>query len=123
MKRLIYWYVAGYLLLGGTGLAFAPQFTLDLLLSNGAYGDIMPRAAGMLMIMLGSLIALMAAHRDYRYYVGTILVRSFAVGFLLFLYLKSGDPFFVVLQAIVLLGLLPSIYVALRERGTRAGGG
>ena len=42
MQRLTLTYVATYLLLGGLGLLAAPDLTLRLLLSNGAYGDIMP---------------------------------------------------------------------------------
>jgi len=120
MKAITYWYLAGYLLFGGIGLAFVPQETLWLFLSNGDYGDIMPRVAGMFMILLGGMIASMSARRDFTYYTRSIQLRLFAVAFLLFLLVRSGDPLFAVLTVVVLIGLLPSIAAALRERrGTR----
>jgi hypothetical protein len=50
--------------------------------------------------------------RDYRYYLYTIVARSFIVAVMTALYFKASDPLFLVLDAIVLIGLLPSIYVA-----------
>jgi len=117
MKRLTLSYLAGYLLIGGLGLAFVPAVALKLFLSNGDYGDIMPRVAGMLMLGLGGLIAQFAYHRDYRYYAYSVYIRTFFVGFLGFLYLRSNDPLFLVLDAIILVGLLPSAYALIRDRG------
>lgn len=112
MQRLTLGYVAGYLLLGGLGLLVAPALALGLLLSNGTYGDIMPRVVGMFMLALGGLIFQFVRTRDYRYYLYSIVARSFIVLVLTALYLKARDPVFLVLDAIVLIGLLPSIYVA-----------
>jgi hypothetical protein len=50
--------------------------------------------------------------RDYRYYRYSIVARIFIVVAMTALYFKSRDPLFLVLEAIVLVGLLPSIYVA-----------
>jgi len=47
--RLSLFYLSSYLLLIGLGLPFAPHATLTILQSNGDYGDIFPRIAGMLM--------------------------------------------------------------------------
>lgn len=116
MKAITFWYLAGYLLFGGAGLAFFPRETLWLFQSNGDYGDIMPRAVGMFMIMLGAVIGSMVTRGDFAYYERAILVRLFAVGFLAFLFARSGDPLFVVFIVVVLIGLLPSIAVALRDR-------
>lgn len=116
MKAITFWYLAGYLLFGGIGFAFLPQETLRLFLSNGDYGDIMPRTAGMFMILLGGLIASMTARRDFAYYAASVLLRLFAIGFLIFLYARSADPMFMVLLAVVLIGWLPSALTVLRER-------
>ncbi len=47
--RLSLYYLCGYLLVGGPTLLVFPVEGLRLLLSNGDYGDIMPRVVGMLM--------------------------------------------------------------------------
>jgi hypothetical protein len=43
LQRLTLIYLATYLLIGGGSLLVVPDLALRLLLSNGAYGDIMPR--------------------------------------------------------------------------------
>lgn len=116
MKTITFSYLAGYLLLSGVGLAFFPRETLWLLQSTGDYGDIMPRAVGMFMIMLGSLIASMTARRDYSYYLRAIQVRLFAIAFLFFLFIRSDDPLFLVMLAVVLIGWVPSVVTVLRDR-------
>jgi uncharacterized protein YjeT (DUF2065 family) len=114
MQRLTFSYLAGYLILGGLGLLLTPALALRLLLSNGAYGDIMPRVVGMFMLALGGVILQFVRARDYRYYLYTIVARSFIVLVQTALYFKARDPLFLVLDAIVLIGLLPSIYVAVQ---------
>ena len=44
--------------------------------------------------------------QDYRYYFYTIVARSFIVLVMTFLYFKARNPLFLVLDAIVLIGLL-----------------
>ena len=112
MQRLTLIYVVSYLLAGGLGLLVAPDLALRLLLSNGAYGDVMPRVVGMFMLALGGLVFQFVRARDYRYYRYAVFARSFIVGVLTALYFKTRDPLFLTLDAIVLAGLLPSIYVA-----------
>src|SRR5262245_29376369 len=114
VQRLTLIYLASYLLGGGFGLLIVPELTLQLLLSNGAYGDIMPRLVGVFMIALGGAILQFVLARDYRFYGYTIVARVFIIAAMTALYLKSRDPLFLVLDAIVLVGLLPSIYVASR---------
>jgi hypothetical protein len=119
MQRLTLIYLAAYLLIGGFGLLLAPALTLRLLLSNGAYGDIMPRLTGLFMVALGGAIFQFARARDYRYYLYTIIARSFIVVVMTALFFYSRDPLFLVLDGIVLLGLLPSIYVAAQSPRAR----
>ncbi len=116
MKRVTLSYLAGYLLFGGLGLAVMPEFALDLFQSNGDYGDTMPRLVGMFMIALSGLIAMFVYLKDYKYYPYSVFIRTFIVLFLFFLYARSDDPLFLVLNAIVLVGLLPSAYTLARER-------
>jgi len=80
--------------------------------SNGTYGDLMPRVVGMFMLALGGLIFQFVRAQDYCYYLYSAVARTFIVLVLTTLYVRSHDPLFLVLDAIVLVGLLPSIYVA-----------
>jgi uncharacterized protein YjeT (DUF2065 family) len=114
MQRLTLIYLSTYLLIGGLGLLLFPDLTLRLMQSNGTYGDVMPRVVGMFMIVLGSVILQFVRAQDYRYYLYTVVARAFIVLVLTTLYFRCHDPLFLVLDAIVLVGLLPSIYVATR---------
>jgi hypothetical protein len=121
VQRLTLIYLATYLLIGGGSLLVAPDLALRFLLSNGAYGDIMPRLFGLFMFVLGGVIYQFVLARDYRYYFYTIVARSFIVVVMTALYFKARDPLLLVLDAIVLIGLLPSIYVA--AQSARVGNG
>jgi len=120
MKFFTLSYLASYLILGGIGFAFLPYLTLSMFMSNADYGDVMPRVAGMFMILLGGLVANMAAARDFTYYRYSVYARTFAVGFLAYLLTKTGNPLFIVLLAIVLIGYLPSLYIVVREYSDKA---
>ncbi len=113
LKRLTMTYVASYLAVGGVGLLLLPDLALSLLLSNGDYGDVMPRVVGMFMLVLSGLIGSFIVRRDYTYYLYTIVARSGIVVTLSVLYLRSHDPLFLVLDGIVLVGLVPSVWVQL----------
>ena len=115
MKRLTLIYLASYLIGGGLGLLVAPEWTLHVLLSNGMYGDVMPRLVGIFMVALGGVIVQFIRAGDYRYYGYAIVARIFIFTAMTGLYFKSRDPLFLVLDAIVLVGLLPSIYIATRS--------
>jgi len=104
-------YLTSYLFLGGLGLLVFPDLALRLLLSNGSYGDVMPRVVGMFMLVLSGFIFQFVYRRDYRYYPYAVFARCFIVLVLTALYFTTSDPLFLVLDAIVLVGLLPSIYV------------
>ncbi len=110
MKKITLIYVASYLFAGGIGFGFAPDVALKMFMSTGDYGEIMPRMVGMFMIVLGFLIALFVKNHDDKYYLPTIIARTFIVIFLSVLYLKTHDPLFIVVNIIVLIGLIPSFY-------------
>lgn len=111
MKRLTLIYLATYLAVGGLGLLLAPDVALALLLSNGDYGDVMPRLVGMFMLVLSLLVTSFVRRDDYSYYGTTILARSFIVIVITLLYFRTDDLLFVMLDGIVLLGLLPAVYL------------
>ena len=116
MKKYTLIYLASYLFIGGIGFAFIPESVLKIFMSTGEYGDIMPRVVGMFMIVLGFLITLFIKNEDYKYYLPTIIARSFIVIFLGALYFNTIDPLFIILNIIVLVGLLPSVYIFLKEK-------
>ncbi len=116
MKKLTLIYLASYLFIGGIGFAFIPELVLKMFMSTGEYGDIMPRVVGMFMIVLGFLITLFIKNEDYKYYLPTIIARSFIVIFLSALYFNTNDTLFIILNIIVLVGLLPSIYIFIKDK-------
>ena len=107
--RLSLFYLAGYLLPAGAGLLFAPAFTLRLLLSNGDYGDIFPRVAGMLLLGLFIIVVQLIRFSAEAFYPTTFIVRGFFCMCLFSFYIISGDPFFLVILGIAGFGLLLSL--------------
>ena len=104
--RFSLFYLAGYLIPAGLLLLIAPTFSTRLLLSNGNYGDVFPRLAGMLLIGIGVLVVQMIRLHLDMLYTTTLAIRLFfCVCFIVF-YLISQDPFFLVLLVIVAFGLV-----------------
>ena len=118
--RLSLCYLAGYLWTGGVGLLLAPRFSADLLLSNTEYPVIMLQALGMFMVGIGILVVQIIRFRLDILYPTTLLVRTFFCTCLVFFYLVTQNPFFMVLFGIVVLGLLltGTSYLSERRRGT-----
>jgi hypothetical protein len=114
--RLSLFYLAGYLWFAGLALLLVPTFALQLLFSNGEYGDVLPRLAGMLLLGLAILITQIIRHRVEVLYPTTLVVRVFFLLVLGYLYLTSGDPFFLVVFGIVALGVVFTGYSYLSER-------
>ena len=113
-------YLAGYLLLGGFGLLLVPDQTLRLLLSNGHYGDVFPRLAGMLMSGLGMSIAGIIWARAQALYPATLVVRSYFIVCLIGLYWMSADPLFLVVLGVVLVGFVLTLTSYLVDRAKAA---
>ena len=116
--RLSLYYLAGYLTFAGLALLLVPTFALQLLLSNGDYGEVFPRLAGMLLVGLAILITQIIRHRVEVLYPTTLVVRLFFLVVFAYLYLISSDPFFLVVFGIVALGVILTGYSYLTERGT-----
>lgn len=121
--RLSLYYLAGYLLLTGLLLLAAPVTTLKLLLSNGDYGsDVFPRVAGLLLLGIGIIVVQIIRNSAEVLYSTTLMLRSvFLVGFLGF-YWYTRDPFFLVVVAVVALGVLMTGASYWSERGERRSG-
>jgi uncharacterized protein YjeT (DUF2065 family) len=77
--RLSLFYLGSYLFIIGIGLLLAPRETLKILQSNGDYGDVFPRVAGMLMSGLGVSIFGMIRARSSELYPATLFVRVYFI--------------------------------------------
>jgi len=104
--RLSLYYLCSYLLIGGLVLLFFPKEGLRLLLSNGDYGDVFPRVAGMLLTGLGMTVFGIIRARAEALYPATLLVRAFFLACFSAFFLMTRDPFFLVLLAIVGFGFV-----------------
>jgi len=103
--RLCLWYVVGYLLVTGLALAVAPTAALRALQSSADYGDVMPRWVGMMSLALAALIAQTLRHRVVAMYpLGFFMPGAMLFGFV-GLFLQSGDALFLVVAAVVLVGV------------------
>ncbi|MEX0629546.1 MAG: hypothetical protein WEE67_03805 [Chloroflexota bacterium] len=114
--RLSLYYLVSYLAVAGLALFLVPSFALPLLLSNGDYGDVFPRLAGMVLIGLAILVGQIIRLRIEALYTTTLGVRVFFLFGLSFLFAISGDPFFLVVLGIVAVGVILTAYSYLRDR-------
>ena len=108
MKKthLSLFYLVGYLISGGAALIIAPQWALKLLLSNGNYGDVLPRLLGVILLALGMVILqIVRLHVDVLY-SATLMVRSVILVCLFGLYFYSRDPLFLTILGIVGFGFV-----------------
>src|SRR5215471_4346740 len=118
--KLSLFYLGSYLFLIGIGLLLAPHGTLKILQSNGDYGDIFPRVSGMLMSGLGLSIFGMIRARAYDLYPATLLIRVYFMACIGAFYAMTRDPLFLVLIAIVGLGLVLTLSSYLSERSPKS---
>ena len=118
--RLSLFYLAGYLVTGGVLLLFTPSFALKVFLSDGDYGDVFPRVAGMLLTGIGILIVQIIRYRLETLYGTTLIVRGFFCVCLLAFYEMNHDPLFLVLLTIVGLGVILTGLSYLGDRRLRS---
>jgi hypothetical protein len=104
--HLSLYYLAGYLLPAGALLLFVPEFVTKLLLSNRTYDYAPFRLVGVLLIALGILIAQIIRHRLDVLYPTTLIVRLLISATLIWLYAQTSDPFFLVVLAVVVIGIV-----------------
>ena len=119
--RLSLFYLIGYLVPSGLLLLFAPQVALTLLFSNsnGSYGDVIPRLAGVLALALGLLVVQIVRLKIEGLYTSIIAIRVILITCILGLYFYSRDPFFISLAVVIGIGILLSLAGYLTDR--RAG--
>jgi uncharacterized protein YjeT (DUF2065 family) len=116
--RISLFYVISYLLPGGLGLLAAPQLALQLLSSNGAYDDVMPRVVGMMMIALGVFVLQIVRRRVEDLYLTALAVRIGMLPIMLSFWLVSRDPLYLTLLGIVGVGVVyTSVSYRLDVRG------
>src|SRR6185503_13130787 len=91
--RLSLYYPATYLTVAGLSLLLAPQLSLKLLLSNGEYGDVFPRVAGMMILGLGLIVIQVIRLRQEQLYSTLWAIRLlFCIGWFGF-HLDGGQSF------------------------------
>ena len=103
--RLSLLYVIAYLVIGGAALLVTPQLAITLLQSNGTYSDVMLRMVGMFMVSIAIIVGQIVRLRVEMLYPTTLIVRIFLCIGLTALYLVAADPMFLVLLAIVGVGV------------------
>jgi hypothetical protein len=116
--RLSLFYLGSYLVLIGIGLLFAPQGTLRILQSNGDYGDVFPRVAGMLMSGLGLSIFGVIRARSSELYPATLFMRTYFLVCIAVFYWMTTDPLFLVLILIVGIGFVLTLSAYLFDRNS-----
>jgi hypothetical protein len=103
--HLSLFYLAGYLIPAGLLLLFVPEWATKLLLSNRTYDYAPFHLAGVLLLVIGILIAQIIRYRIESLYATTLVARALISATLLWLFLTTGDPFFGVILVIVLIGV------------------
>ena len=91
---------------------------LKPLLSTGEYGEILPRLAGLLFLGLGIIVVQIIRLEVTFLYPTTLALRAvFFVGFVC-LYIMSRDPLFLVLLAVLGVGMLATSISYVMTNGT-----
>jgi uncharacterized protein YjeT (DUF2065 family) len=81
--------LAADLVVAGIALIGTGQFAMRLLLSNGAYGDALPRLLGVVLLALGILIVQIIRHRLEVLYPTTMVVRGLILAVLAGLFVST----------------------------------
>jgi uncharacterized protein YjeT (DUF2065 family) len=114
--HLSLYYLAGYLLPAGFLLLTVPEFARKLLLSNRDYDDAPFRLVGVLLIALGMIVVQIIRHRLEALYTTTLVARVLISLTLVAIYLETTDPFFLVILAIVLIGIVLTAWSYISDR-------
>jgi uncharacterized protein YjeT (DUF2065 family) len=104
--RLSFFYLMTYLVLGGVGLLAAPQTAIHYLGSTATYPSVMLRLLGAFMVALGIIVISIVRNRVEVLYRTTLAARSVLLAAFLWAFIDSRDPFFLVIAAIVGLGMI-----------------
>ncbi len=122
LKRIAFIYLISYLGVAALGFGLFPALTLKLFLSSGDYGVIMPRLVGAMMGVLSFILFAIYRMGDWKKYSPfTMMARTPLVIFIFYIYYLSGDPMFLIINAIVLVGLLTTAAGTVLQRRELAG--
>jgi uncharacterized protein YjeT (DUF2065 family) len=102
--RLSLFYVAGYLVTGGTAFLLNPDLALKIFFATGVYDEVMVRFVGLLLLALGILVVQIIRHRVEVLYRSTLVVRTIILVSLVLFYAFYRDPLMLVLSFIVGVG-------------------
>ena len=117
LKRIAFIYLISYLAVAALGFGLLPELTLKLFLSNGDYGVIMPRLVGAMMGVLSFILFMIYRMGDWKKYSPfTMMARTPLVLFIFYIYYLSNDPMFLIINAIVLVGLLTTAAGTILQR-------
>jgi hypothetical protein len=117
LKKVAFVYLITYLSVAAVGFGLFPALTLKLFLSNGDYGAIMPRMLGAMMGVLSFLLFAIYRKGDWKKYSPfTMMARTPLVLFIFYLYYLSRDPMFLIINAIVLVGLVTTAVGTILQR-------
>jgi len=121
MKRthLSLYYLASYVTISGLALVLMPGLTLNLFLSNGNYGEVLPRLLGVVLLALAIFIWQIIRHNLEVLYPTTLVARGMILAVLIALYFYSHDPFFIVLLLVVGFGFVLTGVCYWLDRQTR----
>jgi hypothetical protein len=114
--RLSLYYLATYLFVTGVGLLFAPQFSLKLLFSTGHYDNAFVEFTGAFMIAISIIVSQIIRHSIAVLYPTTLVVRTFFIVVIIMLYMQTHDPLFLVVLAVVSIGVLLTAVAFVTER-------
>jgi len=118
LKRIAFIYLISYLSIAAIGFGLFPALTFKLFLSNGDYGVILPRLLGAMMGVLSFLLFMIYRSGDWQKYSPfTMMARTPLVLFIFYLYYLSRDPMFLIVNAIILVGLVTTAVGTVLQRG------
>jgi hypothetical protein len=118
LKRIAFIYLISYLSIAAIGFGLFPALTFKLFLSSGDYGVILPRLLGAMMGVLSFLLFMIYRNGDWQKYSPfTMMARTPLVIFIFYLYYLSRDPMFLIINAIILVGLVTTAVGTVLQRG------
>jgi hypothetical protein len=117
LSRISMFYLAGYLVPAGLMLLTMPRLVFVLFFSSqpDAYRDVMPRVAGALTLALGTLVVQMIRLRIETFYPTLVGIRVFLVSTWVWLFVRTANPFFIALAAMVGFGALLTVAGLVRD--------
>jgi hypothetical protein len=112
-------YLATYLLVTGTGFLLAPAFSLRLLCAVGHYEIAFVQFVGAFMIALAAIVVQIMRYRIKVLYRTTVAIRLFFIAVIAGLYRSTLDPLFLVILAVVSLGVVLTLAGLAADRAVR----